>query len=151
MKTVLKTLVVLTGILTFGSSMAQESPKAGFSLRVEAGHFRNSEGAALFALYNEEGSIPDEKLKQYYKKETGIIVNGKAFVTFEGLPAGRYAVTVLHDENSNGEIDKIFFYPKEGFGLTIFEKISLLHRPDFSKACFVLSADTIQRIKLIYN
>lgn len=151
MMTVLKTLVVLTGILTFGSSMAQDSLKAGFSIRVEAAHFRNSEGAALFALYNEEGSIPDEKLKRYYKKETGRIVNGKAFVIFEDLPAGRYAVTVLHDENSNGEIDKIFFYPEEGFGLTNFEKISLSNRPDFSKASFVLSEDTMKRIKLIYK
>ena len=151
MKTHLKALVILAGILTFGTSMAQDSPKAGYSFRVEAGHFRNSEGAAVFALYNEEGSIPDEKMNRYYKKETGRIVNGKAFVTFEDLPKGRYAVTVLHDENSNEKIDKTLFYPKEGFGLTNFDKISLSNRPDFSKASFVLSEDTRKWIRLIYK
>ena len=150
MKTPLKILVVLACILASGSSMAQDSQN-GFSLRVEAGKFRNSEGAALFALYNKEGSIPDEKLKRFYRKETGIIVNGRAIVTFEDLPAGRYAVTVLHDENSNGKIDKTLFYPKEGFGLTNFEKISLSNRPDFLKASFVLSEGSLKKIKLIYK
>ena len=151
MKTAQKNVVVLACILASGSSMAQDSHKAGFSLRVEAVHFRNSKGAARFALYNQEGSIPDEKLKRFYRKETGRIVNGRAIVTFEDLPAGRYAVTVLHDENSNGIIDKTLFYPKEGFGLTSFENISFTNRPDFSKASFVLSEDSLKRIKLIYK
>ena len=151
MKTALKIVVVLACILASVSSMAQDSERTGFSLRVEAGHFRNSKGVAFFALYNKEGSIPDEKLKRYYEKARGKIVNGKAIVTFEDLPAGRYAVTVLHDENSNGIIDKTLFYPKEGFGLTNFENIFLTNRPDFSKASFVLSEDSLKRIKLIYK
>ena len=43
------------------------------------------------------------------------------------------------------KIDKTLFYPKEGFGLTNFEKISLSNRPDFSKASFVLSEDTDEK------
>ena len=150
MKRHLRKLLILTGLFTIGSSMAQ-TPENRYSLRIEVDNFRNSKGTAQFALYNENGTIPDEKLKRYYKKETGKIVNGESFVTFEGLPAGRYAVTVLHDENSNGEIDKTFFYPKEGFGLTNFEKISLSNRPDFSKASFMLSGDAVKKIKLIYK
>lgn len=151
MKKHLRNLLVLMGLFTIGSSMAQTPKEKLYSLRIEADNFRNSKGVAQFALYNEDGSIPDEKLKKYLKKEAGKIVNGRSFVTFEDLPKGRYAVTVLHDENSNEEIDKTLFYPKEGFGLTNFKKISLSNRPDFSKASFVLSEDAVKKIKLIYK
>lgn len=151
MKRHFKILIALISLVTIGSSMAQTKRSKLYSLRVEAENFRNSKGVAQFALYDKDGTIPDEKLKRFLKKEEGKIVNGKSYVVFENLPEGRYAVTVLHDENSNGEIDKTFFYPKEGFGLTNFEKISLSNRPDFSKASFELSEDAKKRIKLIYK
>lgn len=150
MITHLKTLLALMAIFTIATTVAQ-THEEHYSLKVEADNFRNSKGVAQFALYNEDGTIPDEKLKRYLKKEVGEIVNGRAYVTFENLPKGRYAVTVLHDENNNEKIDKTFFYPKEGFGLTNFQKISLSNRPDFSKASFVLSEDAVKKIKLIYK
>lgn len=151
MKTYFKPLIAVLAIFTTVPSVAQTPEKNLYSLRVEADTFRNSKGVAQFALYNKDGTIPDEKLKRYFRKETGKIVNGKSFVIFENLPKGRYAVTVLHDENSNQEIDKTLFFPKEGFGLTNFKKISLSNRPDFSKASFVLSEDALKKIKLIYK
>lgn len=151
MKTIIKTVLTLLGIFTFGSAMAQAPQQNLCSLHVEADTFRNSRGVAQFALYNQDGTIPDMKLKKYFKKEVGQIQDGKSSVTFNNLPKGRYAVTVLHDENSNGEIDKIFLFPKEGFGLTNFQKISLSNRPDFSKASFELKEDAVKKIKLIYK
>lgn len=150
MKTHIKIVLVLVTFFTISSTMAQ-TPRGSYTVRVEAHNFRNSEGVAQFALYNEDGAIPDEKLKRYYRKETGKIVHGTASVNFDNIPKGRYAVTVLHDENRNGEIDKTLFFPKEGFGLTNFEKISLSNRPDFSKASFVLSQDVVKKIKVIYK
>lgn len=151
MKTTMKTLMSLLGIFTFGISMAQESQDDLYTLRVEVDNFRNSNGVAQFALYNQDGTIPDEKLEKYFRKKTGEIEDGMSSVIFNNLPKGRYAVTILHDENSNGEIDKTFFFPKEGFGLTNFNKISLSNRPDFSKASFKLYKDTVKKIKLIYK
>lgn len=151
MKTTMKILLALLGIFTFGSTMAQAPQKNLYSIVIEVDNFRNSKGVAQFALYNRDGTIPDEKLKKYYKKEVGEIKGGKSCVTFENIPGGRYAVTVLHDENSNGEIDKIFFYPKEGFGISNFQEISLSNRPNFSKASFELTEDAKKKIQLIYK
>lgn len=147
----MKILLALLGIFTFGSSMAQAPQKNLYSIVIEVDNFRNSKGIAQFALYNRDGTIPDEKLKKYYKKEVGEIKGGKSSVTFENILEGRYAVTVLHDENSNEEIDKIFFYPKEGFGISNFQEISLSNRPNFSKASFELTEDAKKKIKLIYK
>lgn len=39
--------------------------------------------------------------------------------TFRGVEAGRYAVSVIHDENANGKIDKNFMgFSKEPWGVT---------------------------------
>ncbi len=103
----MKILLALLGIFTVGSSMAQKPQENLYSLRVEVDNFRNSKGIAQFALYDKDGTIPDEKLKKYFKKKEGEIQGGRSFVIFGNIPRGRYAVTVLHDENSNEEIDKI--------------------------------------------
>ncbi len=147
----MKILLALLGIFTFGSSMAQAPQKNLYSIVIEVDNFRNSKGVAQFALYNRDGTIPDEKLKKYFKKKEGEIQGGRSSVIFENIPRGRYAVTVLHDENSNEEIDKIFFYPKEGFGISNFQEISLSNRPNFSKASFELTEDAKKKIKLIYK
>ncbi|MFN3468971.1 MAG: DUF2141 domain-containing protein [Novosphingobium sp.] len=34
------------------------------------------------------------------------------------VPPGRYAIVLLHDENSNKKMDKALFLPKEGFGFS---------------------------------
>jgi uncharacterized protein (DUF2141 family) len=34
------------------------------------------------------------------------------------LPAGRYAVSLIHDENGNGKLDTLLGIPKEGFAFS---------------------------------
>ena len=121
-----------------------------FSLTVDVNELRNSTGTVLFALYNREDAFPDEHYTKYLKKITGKIVNGSATVTFENLPAGNYAVNILHDENNDGKIMKGLILPKEGIGFSNFQSIGFSNRPSFAKASFNLSGDTKIRIKIIY-
>lgn len=79
-----------------------------FSLTINVEKLRNSEGIVQFALYNKEGSIPDEDFKKCYKIVKANIVNGSSTITFIDIPVGKYAVNIFHDENNNGKIDKGF-------------------------------------------
>jgi uncharacterized protein (DUF2141 family) len=46
-----------------------------------------------------------------------MIENAKAECNFTDIAAGDYAVSVFHDENSNGKLDRNFIgMPKEGVG-----------------------------------
>lgn len=57
-------------------------------------------------------------------------------LTFSGLKPGRYAVAVLHDENSNGKFDRILgMMPKEGFGFSRDAKVNRAP-PKFEAAAF---------------
>jgi len=102
-----------------------QKEKAAYSL---AKNLRNSKGVVQFALYNKDGSIPDEDYENYYKILKGEIVKGSSMVTFTNIPTGKYVVNILHVENKNGKIDKGFIWPKEGIGFS--------NRPNFSKASF---------------
>lgn len=35
-----------------------------------------------------------------------------------GIPAGAYALAVIHDENGNGRLDRMLAIPREGFGFS---------------------------------
>lgn len=130
------------------SSQAKQSNL--FSLTVKAEGLRNATGLVQFALYNLDGTIPDEHYKKYLSLEKVAINNDEATATFFDLPAGRYAVNILHDENENGKIDKGLIKPKEGIGFSNYSSIGLTNRPNFKKASFEVKQDTTIKVKVIY-
>ncbi|MBL4568393.1 MAG: DUF2141 domain-containing protein [Flavobacteriaceae bacterium] len=139
-------LIIATIFMSFTLQKKEET----FSLTVTVKDLRNSKGVVQFAIYNKEGSIPDEKYKKYYKKDSVAINDQTATITFSDLPKGKYAINILHDENKNGKIDKKFILPKEGIGFSNYESIGMRNRPKFSKASFELSTNTTKVIKVIY-
>jgi uncharacterized protein (DUF2141 family) len=120
------------------------------SLTVQVSGLRNATGTVQFALYNKAGSIPDQEYRHYYRRAKSDIRQQSAAVTFAGLPAGKYAVSILHDENGNGKIDKGLVLPKEGVGFSNYKSLHLNKRPDFAKASFHVNSDTSVVIKLNY-
>lgn len=149
MKTFSK-IVLGIGAVVMMTSFQSVPVENTFSLTIKVDELRNSEGVVQFALYNRDGTIPDEKFKHYYKIATSDINDGSATLTFSNLPSGIYAVNVLHDENENGKIDKGLILPKEGIGFSNYESIGLSNRPKFSKASFELNTDSTLRVKIIY-
>ncbi len=138
----------IISLLIFSSFNKQKGET--YSLTVEVNGLQNSKGVVQFALYNKDGTIPDEDYKKCCKILKEKIQNGSSKVTFNNLPLGKYAVNILHDENENGEIDKGFILPIEGVGFSNYESIGLTNRPNFSKASFTLDSDKKISIKIIY-
>jgi len=126
------------------------SANSSVSLDVSVDNLRNSKGVIRFALYNKDGSIPDKYYTKYYKKNIVKIIRNSSHTTFKNLPKGRYAISILHDENSNGKIDKGMILPKEGVGFSNYKSINILNKPTFKKVSFELNKDTKKKIKVIY-
>ncbi len=127
-----------------------ENVSEKYSLTVEVNHLRNTKGVVQFALYNKDGTIPDEHYERYYKIGSSKIINGRATFTFTNLSKGKYAVNILHDENKNKKIDKGFIMPIEGIGFSNYQSIGLTNRPKFSKASFELNGNRKISVKVIY-
>ena len=148
----MKTAIII--LIAFALSLTLYSfakPNADtYSLTIEVKNLRNAKGVVQFALYNKDGSIPDEDYENYYKILKGEIINGSSTITFKNIPSGKYAVNILHDENKNGKIDKGFILPIEGIGFSNFQSIGLTNRPNFSKASFDVKENKTISVKVIY-
>ncbi|MBS1779883.1 MAG: DUF2141 domain-containing protein [Bacteroidetes bacterium] len=142
--------IILTVGLSFFLCSFSESQAETYSLTVRVENLRNEKGVVQFALYNKDGSIPDEDYKNYCRLEKARIANGKSEIIFKNLPKGKYALNILHDENNNGKVDKGLLLPKEGIGFSNYQSIGLRNRPNFSKASFELKADKRINVKAIY-
>ena len=131
-------------------SLNRSSPQATYSLTVKVKDLRNSKGVVQFTLYNKDGTIPDEKFKNYYKQEIGEITNKTSSITFKNLPKGKYAINVHHDENKDKKIDKGWIMPIEGIGFSNFKSIGFSNRPNFKKASFYLDEYVTKTVDVIY-
>ncbi len=134
---------LLTLALLYMSLQAQ-------TLTVVATGLKNDKGEVQFSLYNKKGTIPDKTLSKYYKMKRVAITGTTAKAVFKDLPKGRYAVSVFHDENNNGKIDKGLIMPKEGVGLSNYKTINFFNLPNFKKASFLLEQDNEIKIGVIY-
>ena len=141
--------VQLVGIIFLLSAFSYQKQET-CSLTIEVHELRNSTGVVQFFLYTDADEFPDEHNEKFYRKETGKIEGASSTVVFENLPTGKYAIKVLHDEDSDGKIKKGMFLPKEGIGFSNYESIGLTNRPAFDKATIDITADKKVSIKINY-
>lgn len=142
-------ILVSFSVLIFGTAFICPLQNT-YSLTVAVKKLRNSKGVLQVALYNKDKTIPDDDFEKYFKMTKGEINHNASSITFKNLPAGKYAVNILHDENSNGKMDKGFIFPIEGVGFSNFQSVGLTNIPSFSKASFDLNEDKAIVVKAIY-
>jgi uncharacterized protein (DUF2141 family) len=114
---ILGTLLVFcaVGLLPERLPAQTNTPKPN-TIRVDIGGLRNDKGQVFCALYPSADGFP-KKSENAVAKASSAIVEKKAVCEFSGIEAGTYAVSVFHDENSNGRLDSNFMgIPREGVG-----------------------------------
>lgn len=149
MKSIFRIFFILSATMII-TSFSDRWTQNTYSLVVDVSELRNSKGILQVALYNKEGSIPDEHYRNYFRLVRKEIYEGSAKLIFTDLPEGKYAINVLHDENNNGKIDKGLILPEEGIGFSNYQSIGLRNKPSFEKASFDLFADKSIIVKIIY-
>src|SRR5215510_6399817 len=113
---------------------------------------RNAKGKLGVALFKDADGFPEDTSKAFRQQEVDINPQTlSAQVVFRDVPRGVYAISVRHDENGNGKLDKNFLgIPKEGYGASNNPK-KKLRSPSFDEAKFSLNvAEQAIEIKLIY-
>jgi uncharacterized protein (DUF2141 family) len=95
---------------------AESDKRQRSNLKIVFKDLRNDKGWLGMLLFNGPEGYPGEYRKAYklaYKR----IENGTVVIDFKDIPFGSYAVTMLHDENANMDMDFNFLgIPKEGYG-----------------------------------
>lgn len=145
---------MLAYVLAFGAAMAVGTalgqPATENVIHVQIDGLRSDRGNVICALY----SAPDGFAKNGDKAlatTKSAISSGKATCDFKGIQPGRYAMSVFHDENSNGKLDSNFIgIPREGVGASNNAKG---HRgpPKFDDAAFSYAGGRLEsKITITY-
>lgn len=132
----------------------------GFSVNVHASNsvtmtfsdLRSSHGHLAVNLFSakDPDAFPDKSDRAH--KSFYIEINGQASVEIKvaDLPAGKYAIAVMHDENSDHKFQTgLFGIPKEGFGFSNNPRI-YFGPPSFEKAAFDPSLQTEIKVTMKY-
>ncbi len=125
-------LFLLTAFLAHGQSLQTNI------VNVDVVGLRNDKGQVFCALYSSRDGFPKNSEKAVARVSSAI--SGKqAVCEFSDIAPGTYAVSVFHDENSNGKLDTNFMgIPREGVGASNGAK-GHFGPPKFDAAAFHLS------------
>jgi len=128
---------LLLCLLLFSSGLAAQT-----GIRIEINRLRNNNGHVLVSLFREGVGFPD-KPENAIRKAKLSVSNKQAWVLFTDLPAGNYAVAILHDENDDQKMNKTMLgLPAEGYGFSN-NVMGAFGPPSWSRARFRYAGNTI--------
>ena len=119
------------------------------TLEIKIDKIKNDNGNIIVGLYDKDNHFPKNA------SDGKIVKASKSGVTvvFENIKPGSYAISALHDENENKDLDQNKIgIPKEGFGFSN-NVMGAIGPPSFKKALIEVpsgSKDTIISIDMKY-
>lgn len=134
--------------------LVQAAGEEGATLSVRVEQIQDRKGEVGIAVFQNKKGYPTH-IEHAYEPAWIPQEKGKVSVdhTFEGLPAGDWAVSVLHDENGNRKMERSTLgFPEEGVGFSNDQKVKM-SAPDFDDCKFPLAEGETKSIviKLDYR
>lgn len=131
-------VMVMTLVLSVSAPIVAQSATSTLTIRIIGA--RNNKGRIALAVFQSEAGFPGDSSKALRLLEGEIDAQTRsARFVLESIPYGVYAVSVFHDENMNGKLDKNFVgAPKEGYGASNNPR-KRMGPPPFDEAKFSLN------------
>jgi uncharacterized protein (DUF2141 family) len=139
------------GMMTIGQFMIASKADAIVSgnLTITIEGLRHQRGQICLNLFSGSGGFPSRS-DRALQAECVSIQNGSPTVTFRNLKTGSYAISVIHDANKDGTLNRNGLgIPTEGFGFSRNPRI-LTGPPKYSEAAIVVAGSTNIQIRLQY-
>ncbi|MBD2326488.1 DUF2141 domain-containing protein [Alkalinema sp. FACHB-956] len=143
---------LLLPLCTVPASHAQRisSVQAKSDLVVEIDGLKNQKGQVCLSLFSSSKGFPSNGT-QAVRSQCVKITSDAPQITFSNLRAGSYAVAVLHDANSDNQLNRnALGIPTEGFGFSRNPAIRA-GAPKFSEAAVVVAGpNTSLQVQMKY-
>jgi uncharacterized protein (DUF2141 family) len=112
------TLLSLATALACPAAQSAEPGKEA-SLTVTVSGLHSTKGKLIACLWKDGAGFPTCQKSKTALRQTPAITGTTMKISFAGFPAGRYALTVQHDENGDGKLQRNFIgMPTEGVGVS---------------------------------
>ena len=141
-KTMKKQILIIA--LLFIGIFSTNAQTETCSLTVQISGLNSDKGTLIIGVYNKKENF----LKKEFRGKIVQIKNQKSTVVFKDLPKGEYAVSFIHDENDNNELDTNFLgIPKEDYGCSNNTR-GFMGPPKYKNAKFQLTENKTINIKI---
>jgi len=138
----MKTIFIMIAFAFFGMT----SPEQG-TLEVEVSNIKSMEGYVYLQLFSNKEDFMKIPIRESMVES---IEGESVLLKVEDLPFGDYSVSVMHDENKNGEMDSgTFGIPKEGYGFSNNAK-GMFGPPSYEDTQFTFDKNMKLSIDLIH-
>jgi uncharacterized protein (DUF2141 family) len=125
--------------LVLAVSCLSLTPVEAADLTIHIAGLRHTRGTIRLSLYDRAEAFLEPGGRIARLKEQ--VTTNPMRVSFTGLPPGTYAVTVVHDENDNGKLDRnLLGVPREGYGFSNDAPI-ILGPPSFARVAVLLGQE----------
>ena len=114
-------------------------------LTVTITDIREAKGTLMVSVVNSDAAWNNQAKPVAAQKVAA--AQGQVSLQFKDLPAGTYAVQVMHDENGNNTLDTNFLgIPSEGYGFS--NNPNVMRRANYDEARFELDKSAAITIRL---
>jgi len=139
--------VLLAGAVLVTPQEKIAGASGGYTLTVVVENINKESGNIGVLVFNSTKGWPEDRFAAF--KDVLVPARpGTVNVTIPGLPAGDYALAVLHDANQNHKLDKnLFGKPKEQWGMSN-NPHATVKAPPFSAAKFTLTGDMEVHVRM---
>ncbi|MDT9013510.1 MAG: hypothetical protein RL671_794 [Pseudomonadota bacterium] len=129
--------------LTLGLPLLGAGPPPLTEVSVVVTGLRNTKGQVLACLTAQPKGFPDCR-KDPAAKQAIVPAAATVRINFGPVPAGRYAISLIHDENANRKMDMALIMPKEGYGFSRDAPVTM-GPPKFDKAAFDVAGTAVEQ------
>jgi uncharacterized protein (DUF2141 family) len=120
------------------------------TVTVKVTSLRDVQGTVRACLTDDSKTFPNCP-KGAHTQSADVPASAETRLVFTGVKPGDYAISLLHDENNNGKMDKkMLFMPKEGYGFSRDAPVKMAP-PSFDSAKFTVGSEPVNlTIKVRY-
>lgn len=138
---------LVSAALLASASVTATSLNSTLDLSVSG--LRNNKGQVMVCMTAKPKAFPDCRKDANAHTLMVSAVEAKD-IRFTDVAPGTYAISLVHDENSNGKLDVSVMIPNEGFGFSRNPTVTF-GPPNFRSAAFTLgNVDASQSVKMKY-
>ena len=139
--------MLLAGAVLVAPQEKAPGASGGHTLTVVVENINKEGGSIGVLVFSSTKGWPEDRFAAF--KDVVVPAHpGTVNVIIPGLPAGDYALAVLHDANQNHKLDKnLFGVPKEQWGMSN-NSHATVKAPPFSAARFSLTGDMEVHVRM---
>ncbi len=142
-------VLIIALVLLGSAAVAIADENRTGTLTVVISDFQSSDGNAMVALSNSRESYEQGPDAAFAKRKSKV-ADGTARVVFKDLPYGEYGISLYHDRNSNGELDRnVMGIPAEPYAFSKNAR-GMFGKPDWDKVRFAVNS-AAKQIKISFK